>query len=239
MTLGASYKPLYRQIQEELTRRISRGYWKPAEMLPNEFALANELGVSQGSVRKALNGMVENQLLERRQGKGTFVAQHTPERIQFRFFRLARPGGVRVTPEGGEESVTTRAAKASDADHLGLARGEKVIEIRRTRRVDGAAAVFETIVVPEKMFPGLELYSPLPDAIYGIYQTVYGINIVSVVEEITAELASPEDADKLKVPNGSPILVVDRIAQSMDDTPVEWRNSRYLTGAYVYSIELR
>ena len=91
MTLSPSFQPLYKQVYDHLTGRLVEGHWKPAEPLPSEMALAQQLGVSQGTVRKALNQMVTENLLERRQGKGTYVAEHTQESSLFRFSGCASP----------------------------------------------------------------------------------------------------------------------------------------------------
>ena len=79
------YRPLYRQVYDILVRKIAEGAWKPGEMLPSEQALARELGVSHGTVRKVLDALTAENLLLRRQGKGTFVAEHNQDRALFRF----------------------------------------------------------------------------------------------------------------------------------------------------------
>ena len=80
------FQPLYKQVYDVLVRRIAEGAWRPAEALPSEQALAAELNVSQGTVRKALDALVAENLVYRRQGKGTYVAEHTQEHALFRFF---------------------------------------------------------------------------------------------------------------------------------------------------------
>jgi GntR family transcriptional regulator len=92
MSLSAGFQPLYKQVYDLLTARLVEGYWKPSQLLPSEMMLAEELGVSQGTVRKALNQMVAEKMLQRQQGKGTFVAEHTQESDLFRFFRLRDSG---------------------------------------------------------------------------------------------------------------------------------------------------
>ena len=239
MQLASNFKPLYRRVQELLTKRISEGQWKPAQILPNEHALASELGVSQGTVRKALNGMVTEQLLERRQGKGTYVLEQTPERSHYRFYRMSRPGGVRMKPEAGKEAISQRNATAIEAGHLALERGAKVYEIIRSRNLDGKLASVETIVIPASRFRDLESYAPLPDALYAFFQSTYGINVVSVKDELKADVAKTEDVKRLKIAKGTPLLHVERVAISMDGEPVEWRVTRFITGDYVYAVELR
>ena len=84
-------KPLYAQVEEIIRKRLIDNYWKPGDVLPSEFDLARELSVSQGTVRKALNEMVAENLLERRQGLGTFVSEYTERRALFLYFNLIHP----------------------------------------------------------------------------------------------------------------------------------------------------
>ena len=238
LTDTPGYRPLYRQVYDIVVRRVVQGVWKPGEALPSEQALARELGVSQGTMRKVLDALTSEKLLERRQGKGTFIAENTQERALFRFFRMARPGGERMTPTRGEETVRVRASRAIEQAKLGLARGDKVIEIERTRLVDGRPAIREQIVVPVALFPGLEKRGPLPNTLYSLYQTEYGINIVSAQEELRAVAATAEDTTHLGVAAGEPILLIDRVATSLQDLKVEWRISRVRSDDMVYAVTL-
>jgi len=232
------FRPLYRQVYEYLVRQVSEGAWRPGEALPSEQALARELGVSQGTVRKALDALAVEGIMERRQGKGTFIAANTQERSLFKFFRLSRPGGERVTPQRGEEQVRRRAANQGDIARLGLSKGDKVVEIRRIRLVDGEPALFEMIVVPAAVFPDIENRAPLPNALYSLYQSDYGINITTAHEELKADLARKDDAAYLKLSLGAPVLQIDRLAVALDGRVVEWRVSRCDTRNFVYAVTL-
>ena len=232
-------QPLYSQVREIIVRRIVGGVWRPGQALPSEQALAAELGVSQGTVRKALNEMTAENLLVRHHGKGTFVAEHTQQSALFRFFRIARQDGRMVTPEGGGEIIGQRLSRALDREKLGLGPGSRVIEMARTRSVDGKPAIRERIVLPSGLFPGLEKRAQLPNTLYALYQTDYGINIVTAHEMLTADLADADDRSELGVEEGSPILCVDRVAVSLENRKVEWRVSRFPTSDLVYAVTIR
>jgi GntR family transcriptional regulator len=238
MDEAPNYRPLYRQVYDFLVRQIAEGAWKPAEALPSEQALATRLGVSQGTVRKALDALTVEKLVERRQGKGTYVAEHTQERSQFRFFRLTGPDGVRALPTRASESVRRRAARREDVARLALQPGAQVIEIRRTRLIDGRPAVIERIVLPQPLFPDLEKRTALPNALYQLYQREFGLNIATAQEELRADLASREDARLLKLKVGSPLLHIERIGVALDGLRVEWRTSRCDTRHLVYAVTL-
>src|SRR5690606_27406758 len=93
------FKPLYQQVKDLLIGRLIGGHWKPGDLLPSEIQLAEELGVSQGTVRKALDEMTAGNLLVRRQGRGTYVAEHDQEHALFHFFKLADRAGRPLVPE--------------------------------------------------------------------------------------------------------------------------------------------
>lgn len=234
------FQPLYKQVYDVLVRRIAEGAWRPAEALPSEQALAAELNVSQGTVRKALKALEAENLVYRRQGKGTFVAEHTQEHALFRFFRLARPGteGDRVTPESGKARSKRRPATVREAGQLHLAEGEQVVEIRRVRIIDGEPAVREKIVVPISLFPELDQQEALPNTLYSLYQSVYGVNISAAREEVSAVLATRADQRELGVDEGAPILRIERIAMGVDGRRAERRESRCAMGRVVYAAEL-
>lgn len=238
MTDTPGYRPLYRQVYDIIVRKVAQGVWRAGEALPSEQALARDLGVSQGTIRKVLDALTTEKLLERRQGKGTFIAENTQERSLFRFFRMARPGGERVTPASGGDTAKVRVARAAEIARLDLGRGDKVAEIVRTRLVDGRPAISEVIILPAALFPGIEKRSPLPNTLYSLYQTAYGVNIVATREELRADIATAEDEAQLQVPRGSPLLVIDRTAFSLQEQKVEWRVSRVRSDNLVYAVTL-
>ena len=114
MSETPGYHPLYRQVYDIIVKQIAAGVWRPGEALPSEQALGRELKVSQGTIRKVLDALTAEKLLERRQGKGTFLAEQTQAKSLFRFFKMVRIGGERVIPERGEEAVRLRTARAAE-----------------------------------------------------------------------------------------------------------------------------
>ncbi|MFM8586213.1 MAG: GntR family transcriptional regulator [Gammaproteobacteria bacterium] len=230
------YRPLYSQVYEALVRRIADGEWQPGQALPSEQALAMQLGVSQGTVRKALDALALDKVIDRRQGKGTYVAELTQERSLFRFFRLTRPDGQRAVPTSGDESIKRRHARSSEAKALELPEGVDVFEIIRTRFVDERPVAIERIILPEAYFPGLDQHSPLPNALYALYQREYRINIVSANEKLRADVARRDDVKRLSVELGAPLLQVERVALAVDGRRVEWRLSRCDTSTLSYDV---
>lgn len=234
------FQPLYKQVYAVLVRRIAEGDWRPAEALPSEQALADELGVSQGTVRKAMDALAGENLILRQQGKGSFVAEHTQEHALFRFFRLARPAPdrARITPQLGEEKVSSRPATDVERSKLSLKGAAQVVEIRRTRLIDDVPKVVEKIILPLDIFPGIDKQQVLPNTLYSLYQGVYGVNISVAREELRAILANKRDARALQLEPGTPLLQIDRIAVALDGQAVEWRVSRCDTRDIVYAVDV-
>jgi GntR family transcriptional regulator len=234
------FRPLYRQVYDFFVKQLVEGAWKPGESLPSEQALAVQLRVSQGTVRKALDALAKESLVERRQGKGTVVSTHTQEGALFRFFRLARVDGKeRGVPTSQDVVVSTRKADEKEIEKLDLETGAKVYEIKRTRFLDGEPVVFETVIVSVARFPGLGKITDLPNALYQLYQRQYDVNVVSADERLRADLAGPEDVERLKLKKGAPILHIERVAVGLDGSRVELRISRTDTRRFVYTVSLR
>lgn len=233
------FRPLYQQVRDLLLQRIASGVWRPAEALPSEQTLAAELGVSHGTVRKALDSLASDNLVERRQGKGTYVAEHTQESAHFRFFKVTYPNGARTVPTCRRSTVTRRAAKASERARLGLGDEDSVFQVKRDRYIGETLSVRETIIVSAAIFPNLDAHDPLPNTLYTIYQAEYGVSIVSASEQIQAVRANSEDAEALGVEPGGPILQIDRTAHDITGRAIELRQSRFATGKLIYSVELR
>jgi len=239
MTLSENFKPLYQQVYDVLVARLVDSYWKPSEALPSEYALAEELGVSQGTVRKALNQMVGENLLERKQGKGTFVAEHTQENSLLRFFRFREPGGENLSPETKLISVERRTATARERKLLKLKAKSLVIEMTRVRSLNNEPTILEKVIQPLSVFPNLDKEKEIPNFLYALYQEKYGISISEVHEEIRATVLNNKQAKLLKLPNKTPALLIERSSINIDGRVVEWSEAFCSTENFVYTVNLK
>ncbi|MBL8587191.1 MAG: GntR family transcriptional regulator [Methylobacteriaceae bacterium] len=233
------FAPLYRQVRALLVQRIARGRWRPGELIPSEIQIAAELGVSQGTVRKALDEMTVENLLVRQQGRGTFVAQHDEARILFQFFKIVPDAGEPVFPESDLRSCLEAPADAAEAGHLGVKTGAPAIRIARVRSLAGRPVISEYICVSAALFPGMAADGALPNNLYAYYADRYGVTIAGGRERIKALPAAPEDAALLGLPAAAPVLLIDRVATALDGAPVEWRRSYCATEACSYLSILR
>jgi GntR family transcriptional regulator len=230
-------EPLYKTVIGTVIDRIVSGELVPGAMLPSEYDLGAELGVSQGTARKALEELERRGIIKRRQGVGSFVAVRTPENALFQFFRLRNPDGTQAVPDLAEGTVISRKATASEAGQLSGA-PDRVHEIARVRTIDGARLIYETSVVPAVLFPGLAERAPLPNALYALYQQAFRIAIVRADESIKAVAADEETASALGIAASSPVMSIERKAFDIADRCVELRSSFYVTDHHAYGISL-
>lgn len=231
-------RPLYAQVRDALIRRIADGHWKAGDSLPSEFALAAELGVSQGTVRKALNEMAAENLLDRRQGRGTFVPEHTEERSLFHFFRMEAADGSAVVPQPLSQTIEAVAPEAEISRPLDTGR-RKLWRIRRVRGVEGRPAILETIHLDPRRFPTLKPDTVLPNALYGYYQSASGITVARADDRLTAVAAGPADAAALDLRPGAPLLRAWRLAYDLTGRVAEVRETLFDTSLQGYVVRLR
>jgi GntR family transcriptional regulator len=225
-TPSPTFQPLYLHIKGLMERALEAGEWGPGAAIPAEVALAARFGVSQGTVRKAIGALANENLLVRKQGKGTFVATHTEERASnFRFLRVRRNDGQAEYP--GNRLVDLRRARAGAeiARCLGIRVGDGVFVLRRVLDLAGHPAVLDDITLPAALFAGLTRarYAAYPGSMYGFFEQVFGVRMLRAEERLTAVAADVASAGLLGVEPGTPLLAVDRVSFTYGDRPVEVR----------------
>ncbi|MDR1890469.1 MAG: GntR family transcriptional regulator [Zoogloeaceae bacterium] len=238
-----TFSPLYRQIKGLMLRALGEGEWGPGAMIPSEADLAARFGVSQGTVRKAIDEMAAENLLVRRQGKGTFVATHNDPRAFYRFLRLAsNDGSVRPT-RSVPLSCRHVAATEAVAQALRLQAGDAVVTLERTLNFageNGEHVVLDEIFLPGDIFGSLTLERLQQEerSLYSVFESWFGVRMIRAEERLRAIPANAHAAALLVVPEGAPLLLVERITYTYGDRPVEWRRGFYNTEHYHYFNEL-
>ncbi|SAL69739.1 GntR family transcriptional regulator [Caballeronia peredens] len=235
-----TFSPLYQQIKALITQGLESGEWKPGEIIPSEVELAARYKVSQGTVRKAIDELAADNLLVRRQGKGTFVATHNEDRVQFRFLRLLPDDGD-VHPHVSRLLECKRLrAPAEIARQLDLKPADPVVLIRRLLQFDGVTTVFDEIWLPGAVFRGLtaERLSEYKGPLYAMFETEFGTRMIRASEKIRAVAADETAAQYLDVTPGFPLLSVERVSYTYGDRPVEVRRGWYVTTGYYYQNDL-
>ena len=235
-----SFSPLYRQIKALLLRDLQAGLWGPGDSIPSEMELATRFRVSQGTVRKAIDELATDNLLVRRQGKGTFVATHAEERVQFRFLRLMPDQGTAGGAQRRFIDCRRLRAPADVARVLQLKAAEPAIQVRRVLSFNDAPVVLDDIWLPGAQFKGLtaERLSGYGGPMYALFEAEFGIRMIRAEEKIRAVAAGEAQAGWLEVAVGAPLLSVERLSLSYGDRPVELRRGLYNTRSHHYRNEL-
>ena len=237
---GPAFSPLYLQIKALLLRSLQAGEWQPGQAIPSEAELAARFRVSQGTMRKAIDELAAENLLVRRQGKGTFVASHAEERTRYRFLRLAPDAGGTPPLERRLLHCRRMRASAEVARALALDKGEPVVEVRRLLLDGERPVVLDDLWLPGGLFKGLtaEVLTAWRGPLYRLFEAQYSVPMVRAEEKIRAVAASADEAALLAVPTGAPLLLVERRSFTYGDRPVELRRGLYQTAQHHYRNEL-
>ena len=230
------FTPLYKQIKLLLVASLEQGEWKPGELIPSEFELAARYHVSQGTVRKAIDELAAENLVVRRQGKGTFVATHQEPRAQFRFLRIVPDEGDIVPAHSRFLECRRMRASAEIAARLGLRAGASVVFVRRLLSFDDLPVVLDALWLPGALFKGLtaERLAAHRGPLYGLFEAEFGTRMIRAEERLKALAADADTAALLNVGVGSPLLLVDRVSFTYADRPVEIRRGWCRTEHFHY-----
>jgi GntR family transcriptional regulator len=235
-----TFSPLYQQIKALITQSLQSGEWKPGELIPSEVELANRFKVSQGTVRKAIDELAAENLVMRKQGKGTFVSTHHEARAHFRFLRLMPDEGVPHYPESKFIEVKRMRAPADVARLLDLKSGDAVVFIKRVQSFDGVPTIVEELWLPGATFKGLtaERLVEYKGPMYGLFESEFGTRMIRATEKIRAVCADAGASALLRIAANTPLLASERVSFTYGDKPVELRRGLYLTEHHHYHNEL-
>lgn len=224
--LKPTAQPLYRQVKQDLVKRVLSGEWRPGHILPSEFKLADEYGLSQGTVRKAIEAMAQEGLVTRQAGKGTFVTSHDGDYRPFRFHKFYTNYGQRIASDDAYLiSAKPAFADKKIAESLEIPNRAAGTQVVRLRRVEGEPLLYERFFLSEQLCPGAEaaIKAENPGSIYSFVERHYNLLITKVTESLRAREASADERALLGMPIGAAVLEAQRVAYSLGGEPVEWR----------------
>ncbi len=239
-----AFSPLYQQIKALLLKGLEGGEWLPGQAIPSEVELAARFRVSQGTVRKAIDELATENVLVRRQGKGTFVATHAEQSTQFRFLRLLPDDGSPPALQRRLLECRRMRAPGEVARLLALAPGEAAVQVRRLLLAPQGGellpVVLDDLWLPGTLFKGLtmERLEAWRGPMYRLFEAEFAVHMIRAEEKLRAVAARADDAALLGVPPGTPLLQVERLAYTYGDRPVELRRGLYHTAAHHYRNEL-
>jgi GntR family transcriptional regulator len=214
--------PLYVKIREVLRTEILNGNLKRGQKIPSEDELAARYGVSRMTVRQGILDLIDEGLLYRRQGLGTFVAFPHIERDHTRltsFFESARQKGIHVAAKVLNVQVVPSRRKIAEA--LDIPVGEAVIHIRTLRYANHVPVTLHDAYIPEKLFTPI-LSENLEDTPLWDLLEKYGYRVKRAIQRLEAREADPELARMIGLDPGAPILYKERTIYAEDGTPVEF-----------------
>jgi GntR family transcriptional regulator len=228
--------PLYRVVKRSLLNAIESGSCPPGDALPSETEIAAAMGVSIGTLRRAVDELAAEHILVRRQGRGTFVATHNADRFLFQFFHVERADGLREAPRVDLVSFERLRAEDEPAAALQVRVGEPVIQIENRLRLQGMAVIYDRLTLPSTLFKGLteKRFRERPGTIYQLYQSDFGITVLRASERARAAAADRHAVRVLSLPPGQPVMQVRRTALTFGDRPVEYRISIINTAHHDY-----
>ncbi len=237
-----TFSPLYRQIKALVLQGLEAGEWRPGASIPSESDLAVRFGVSQGTIRKAIDEMVAENLLVRRQGKGTYVVSHhdAGPRESFRFLRLVSDSG----PPEELQSVPLECWRAK-AGHeaarvLGVAFGAPITIVRRLLKFSGKPVVVEEIYLPGELVAGLdlEMLQEFKGSFYSLLESNFDVHMLRARDHLRAVGADTITARLLDIRPETPLLSIERVSYTYGERPVEWRRGWCSTAEFFYANEL-
>jgi GntR family transcriptional regulator len=237
--LTPAFSPLYQQIKGLILQSLQAGEWRPGELIPSEMELAARFKVSQGTVRKAIDELAAENLVMRRQGKGTFVATHSAQQVQYRFLKL-HPDVGDLEGEGRAHRTILECkrlrASAEIARLLALRSGDTVVQVRRVLAFSGIPTILEDIWLPGHAFKGLtaEQMANYKGPTYAMFEADFGVRMVRADEKLRAVVPDEAQAELLKVSTLTPLLSVERLAFTYNDIPMELRRGIYRTDTHHY-----
>ena len=241
--LTPAFSPLYQQIKGLILQSLQAGEWRPGELIPSEMELAARFKVSQGTVRKAIDELAAENLVMRRQGKGTFVATHSAQQVQYRFLKL-HPDVGNLEGEGRAQRKILECkrlrAPAEIARLLSMRSGDTVVQVRRVLAFSGIPTILEDIWLPGHAFKGLtaEQIANYKGPTYAMFEGDFGVRMVRAEEKLRAVLPDATQAELLDVSTQTPLLSVERLAYTYNDIPMELRRGIYRTDTHHYKNDL-
>lgn len=225
-------QPLYQQVARAIENAIAAGEWKLDEAIPSEIELAEEFGVSVGTVRRAITELVDHGLLVAHQGSGTYVKRYSDGTYWNRYQRFMTRDGRLIQWDGELLLLERIPATKEVADALGLTEGDEIIHVQRKMTANPkrnpdvtCTGIDESFLHPEyfkKLTP--ESYKTYANmSLYELYEKATGTIILSARDYILASVSSKEDEKRWGIKAGSSMVTIVRKASTFGNKIVEYR----------------
>lgn len=224
--------PIYHQLEEVIRTQIDTGLLQPDDAIPSEREFAEQYQISRMTVRQALTNLVNEGILYRKKGTGTFVNKRKVEQVLQGLTSFSEDMMERgLKPSSKIISYETIPAKRSVASRLGISEGDKVLQIERIRLADDVPMALETAYMPFHLTKGLNV-ELAKDSIYQFIEEELSLTIEEAYQELGAVVATAHDAKYLQIEENTPVLRIIRITNLEDGTPFEYVISSFRADRY-------
>lgn len=232
--------PLYKTVENHLRERIEGGALVAGDLIPSEPQLAKQLRVSQGTVKKAIENLVNERLLYRHQGKGTYVSRIDFDNSLFRFFAYGSGAGESVRIRKLTPTRRLKRGPKKVCKRLGVDPGTELLNIERVGYIDDSPVLLEQSWWIADIVEGLEDEDlHIPDLLYALVEERFEVPIVRCAETLTAEAADGHLARQLSIDEGDPLLVLMRTTFTTGSRAIEYRITRGRADRFSYRTEIR
>lgn len=217
-----NFVPLYHQIKEELLSDIKKGRWAVGEMIPSEIQLSHKYGVSRNTAQRAINDLVHEGILERKQGIGTFVVAQKIEQSLACFYSFSQAmhsQGIKTSAK--VLSLSREMATTAQAKYLDIMPGAELFVLKRIRYANNVPIMLDTSRIPVALTPDIDTIDFEQNSLYNIFEQMYGIRVSRAKEIFEPVIIQHQESIHLNVAENTPAIMLERIAYSSADVPVE------------------
>lgn len=223
----SSFVPLYQQLKEHIIERIDKKIWEPEDKIYSENQLYEKFGVSRNTAKKAIEDLVQEGVLYRIQGKGTFVSLPKIEQSLSAFYSFSQVLSKKgLNPKDIVLGIEIIEASHKIAKELNVEKGEEVVTLQRLRYANDEPIILETSYLPKSIINQVEKLEQVSHTpLYDILNTSFNVVVTSAKETFEPILIREEENRHLEVEVGSPALLLERIAYDPSKRPVEFCKS--------------
>jgi GntR family transcriptional regulator len=229
--------PLYYQLKEQIKKNILKGYYKEGDLIPSERELSDQYELSSTTIRRALNDLVQENFLERKAGKGTFVRRRKVVRDLRKVIGFTK----NMQEMGLNPSTQVLAIKVLNAnpyarERLGLLKGDKIVRLERLRLADGMPMMLETRYIRSDLCPGIEKEN-LSSSLWKVFENTYGLKPNRHTQNMNIATLSGHAANLLTLPENTHVFLIRGVTYVRDNEAIECEESLYRSDKYELAFE--
>jgi GntR family transcriptional regulator len=229
--------PLYHQLKEQIKQNILNGTYKEGDLIPSEREFNDQYDLSSTTIRRALNDLVQENFLERKAGKGTFVHIRKVKRDLHKVIGFTKNmQEMGLTPSTHVVSKKVTVANAYARSRLGLEKGSEIVRLKRLRLANDVPIMLETRYIRTDLCPGIHL-EKLNSSLWKVFEQKYGLKPNRHAQNMNIALVSGNAANLLTLEDGAHVFLIKGVTYVRDNLPIECEESFYRTDKYELAFE--